>query len=429
MKIGRNHPCPCGSGKKYKKCCLDKDRNEPKSDLKFDKHYLQLKGKNAEEFVFSLAQKSFLTDWCYLNPELPNKKELCDILVIFGDIAIIWQIKDLKKGKNGKYSKSKVEKNLKQIMGAKRSLFELKEKIILKNPRRGEEEFDPKSINEIYLISALVGEGEDYFEFIKKIKGKTIHVLNREGTEILLNELDTISDFIDYLREKESLISSDTEITLSGGEEELLGYYLIKGRSFDELKKPNCVMIQEGFWKNLQRRAEYIAKKEEDKISYFWDFLIDKAHLSKNKNYELVAREMARLNRFERRIRSKTFFEGQAKASLEKSNNFYKRNLVEEGITYCFVYAKTKDRNIRKNMLAEVCFATRDHFKDNQRVLGIATEMDLLLAHSFEFCLLDFPKWTEKEQKIAGEIKERLGIFKNLQMFRFTDDEYPNLEK
>jgi hypothetical protein len=24
MKIGRNDPCPCGSGKKYKKCCLNK---------------------------------------------------------------------------------------------------------------------------------------------------------------------------------------------------------------------------------------------------------------------------------------------------------------------------------------------------------------------------------------------------------------------
>ena len=24
MKIGRNEPCPCGSGKKYKKCCLNK---------------------------------------------------------------------------------------------------------------------------------------------------------------------------------------------------------------------------------------------------------------------------------------------------------------------------------------------------------------------------------------------------------------------
>lgn len=27
-KIGRNDPCPCGSGKKYKKCCLD-TRKDP----------------------------------------------------------------------------------------------------------------------------------------------------------------------------------------------------------------------------------------------------------------------------------------------------------------------------------------------------------------------------------------------------------------
>ena len=26
-KIGRNDPCPCGSGKKYKNCCLRKERN------------------------------------------------------------------------------------------------------------------------------------------------------------------------------------------------------------------------------------------------------------------------------------------------------------------------------------------------------------------------------------------------------------------
>jgi uncharacterized protein YecA (UPF0149 family) len=25
-KIGRNDPCPCGSGKKYKKCCLLAER-------------------------------------------------------------------------------------------------------------------------------------------------------------------------------------------------------------------------------------------------------------------------------------------------------------------------------------------------------------------------------------------------------------------
>ena len=29
MRIGRNQPCPCGSGAKYKKCCLNK-KPEPK---------------------------------------------------------------------------------------------------------------------------------------------------------------------------------------------------------------------------------------------------------------------------------------------------------------------------------------------------------------------------------------------------------------
>jgi preprotein translocase subunit SecA len=24
QKVGRNEPCPCGSGKKYKKCCANK---------------------------------------------------------------------------------------------------------------------------------------------------------------------------------------------------------------------------------------------------------------------------------------------------------------------------------------------------------------------------------------------------------------------
>ena len=29
MKTGRNDPCPCGSGKKYKQCCLGKEAAMP----------------------------------------------------------------------------------------------------------------------------------------------------------------------------------------------------------------------------------------------------------------------------------------------------------------------------------------------------------------------------------------------------------------
>lgn len=32
--IGRNDPCPCGSGKKFKKCCLNVDRDEPRNYLR-----------------------------------------------------------------------------------------------------------------------------------------------------------------------------------------------------------------------------------------------------------------------------------------------------------------------------------------------------------------------------------------------------------
>lgn len=33
-KIQRNDPCPCGSGKKYKKCCMKKSKAEITSDIK-----------------------------------------------------------------------------------------------------------------------------------------------------------------------------------------------------------------------------------------------------------------------------------------------------------------------------------------------------------------------------------------------------------
>lgn len=34
MKTGRNDPCPCGSGKKYKKCCLSLDESERRASAK-----------------------------------------------------------------------------------------------------------------------------------------------------------------------------------------------------------------------------------------------------------------------------------------------------------------------------------------------------------------------------------------------------------
>ena len=50
-KIGRNDPCPCGSGKKYKKCCIGKITSQTSDplDAKMQKGYSLLEKNQQEE--------------------------------------------------------------------------------------------------------------------------------------------------------------------------------------------------------------------------------------------------------------------------------------------------------------------------------------------------------------------------------------------
>ncbi len=38
LKPGRNDPCPCGSGKKYKKCCIDKEESSTTRERQLSRH-------------------------------------------------------------------------------------------------------------------------------------------------------------------------------------------------------------------------------------------------------------------------------------------------------------------------------------------------------------------------------------------------------
>ena len=353
-------------------------------------------------------------------------KELCDFLVVFDNIAIIWQIKNLKLHDDGTYKKTEVDKNIRQLLGARRTLFELNKSIELTNSRRGKEIFDPKSIKEVFLISALVGKGEEYFSFLEKYKKYAIHIFNRNFTQILLNELDTINDFIDYLRAKEIIAKTNKKIILSGGEEELLAFYLLNERSFIRFDDYNLVFIEEGTWELLQNKPEYKAKKEADKISYGWDEMINKAHETAINEYELIAREMARLDRFERRFCSKAFYEAQVRAHKDRLHNSFKRVFENNGVTYCFLFLdKIFPREIRTNLLLATCHVARGHFIQNQRVFGIATEKVLEPNCSYDFCLYDKPDWTNKDQEQMDEDQKILGILTNPEYQNVHEDEYP----
>ena len=60
MKPQRNDPCPCGSGKKYKKCCLPKERYEPSGDSVWSHAGKMHRIRHADDYP---------VEACYLNAD------------------------------------------------------------------------------------------------------------------------------------------------------------------------------------------------------------------------------------------------------------------------------------------------------------------------------------------------------------------------
>lgn len=395
-------------------------------------HHFRLKGAKAEDFLENLAARSFFVDWCFRSPKLPDNRELCDFLVVFDHTAIIWQVKDLKLDEAGRYKPAEVKKNLKQLSGAHRQLFDLKTSIELVNARRTKERLDPGQITEVFLISALLGDGEEGFSALEEVRNHPVHVFTREFAEIVLGELDTISDFIEYLRAKQKLlVSGKPSLIILGGEENLLGFYLQNNRSFARLADADQVALEDGIWTELQQDAGYQAKQVADRISYGWDSIIDRAHEGSQK-YERVARELARPNRFARRTLAQSFYDMHVAAHEDKIHPIARRITVAKDPapgrdrTYVFLFMDKKlGRERRLEMLQALCIVARDLNPQNPMVVGIATQKSLEPECSYDFCILDYPEWPEAMARAAEQMREQLGFFKNPQRTETMTQEYP----
>jgi hypothetical protein len=81
VKVKRNDPCPCGSGRKYKKCCLDKEQQTPdllwrrlrETDDKLSDRMLRLAQKAFGSEALAVAYNEFL-----LWPEEEPEEEVLD---------------------------------------------------------------------------------------------------------------------------------------------------------------------------------------------------------------------------------------------------------------------------------------------------------------------------------------------------------------
>jgi hypothetical protein len=384
-------------------------------------HYFREKGATAERLIHELATKTFFTDWCYPNPKKPDGNELCDMLVVFDDTALIWQIKDLKVDENGRYKDAEVEKNLRQLSGAKRTLFDLKSPVMLSNPRRGVEQFDPSLIKHVHLISVLMGEGEGAFPFLQEFKKHLVHGFTRGFADIAMSELDTIADFCQYLRAKES-IDLNKMIMILGGEENLLGKYIEHGRSFGWMDNYDVIHIDDTIWPKISQMPQYIKKKEMDRISYGWDSMIERVHEGTSK-YERLARELARPDRFTRRVLSESFMESYDEFMRTKLDMF-RRQMSLLDTTYCFLITNDVEHpsKRRQAMLQAMCLVARGINQENSRVLGVATSRD---NTNYDFVFLNIPEWTSDLEAEKARLQGEFGIFVSPRQTRTNSSEFP----
>src|SRR5262249_2036145 len=122
------------------------------------------------------------------------------------------------------------------------------------------------------IAIALGSEGTVGMPFGDFGKG-FVHVLDESATNILLNELNTITDFVNYLTAKEQFLRSGARLMCEGAEEDLLAVYLHNGRAFPT--NYDVVGIKNGTWTEFQAKPEYRRKVVADQESYAWDNIIE----------------------------------------------------------------------------------------------------------------------------------------------------------
>jgi hypothetical protein len=275
----------------------------------------QSKGKLGEDFVNELATQTFLSYWCFPNPhdEKGNKKEICDLLILFKDVCIICQIKNYEfKNNHDRYFRKTVESGSGQIQGAERKLFQQNKDVYIQNEKQGLIKFNKEKYDQIIRLVIHLGEGLEYQNIgrLSKSNNEFIHIVGKEDIQYLLRELNTISDFIEYLKARESL-ATRVDLVLGGREKDLLGLYLTIKPNFQEFIKSNenttLFLDATTSWDSFKKEKE--SEENEDVLLEIESLIYDWVNndLILNEKSRNVAEELMSLNRFERRYFAVSF--------------------------------------------------------------------------------------------------------------------------
>lgn len=408
----------------------------------------------SEKFVYEICSESFFSLWSYPNPLRGDGHELCDILVQFRNDLIIISVKDIKfnaglsdgKVAAERWRRSAIDKSIKQILGAERYLKDQGSFKVEATPDGGIKHIEEINQMRIYRVAVALGS-QGIVPFGLGASGDAfVHVLEEDSFSILMHELDTLSDFVQYLSRKEDFISAFSGRLIVSGEENLLALYLRENRSF-VLPDADNIHIEAGNYSEFTRLPQYINKKKEDRFSYLVDKMINefietfnegsiegfnKYNLASKTSLTDLEKALAIVvseDRLGRRLLGRSIYE------VATSNDLGARFQISPGTGVLYVIYSapgSMSREARRALLFARCFVAlgicRDKL-DKLEAVGIATENYVEgEGHSFDLFYLYLPHWTSDDQKEMGRIQNESGIFRDQQFRNVEELEYPEGE-
>jgi hypothetical protein len=278
-----------------------------------------------------------------------------------------------------------------------------------------------------------------------------VHVFDDTSLEIVLQTLDTVTDFVEYLSKKENyLLTNRLNIA---GEEELLSIYLSRlnkngEHDFpDDLKGYDSVVIGEGSWENFENSPQRKAQNLANEISYAWDSLIeafnkhiiaDTQHFSSLPSpttSEQAIRFLAREPRTRRRFLAERLIE-----LIEKSISIRQHSRMVLPSRYgdpyyiflLFPYGYDIDyeeyREVRRGALLLYCQLVKIQFPMALDIVGIATESGQNPNRSEDVMYFDARQWDKEQEEKVRELQQETGFLTQITYSEETVLEYPLLK-
>ena len=427
----------------------------------------------SEKLLADLCDNSFLTLWSYPNLYRKPGKELCDLMVVFGDSVIIFSDKSCGYPNSGdpqldwsRWYRRSIADSAHQLRRAESWLRKYSDRVFLdaKCAEVLPVQLPPTDRIQVHRVCIALGAserskaetGKNSLTVSAVVEGDAqcftvghvnqqwgwVHVIDDETLPVVLNELSTVMDFLDYLRKKERLIESG-KFVYAESELDLLAYFLWNNREFP-FPDAGCFKLDPNLWQKVEADPDFLAGREANKASYFWDGLIEyltdlymKEELEFGNeipvgDYERMARIMAAENRFGRRILAKWILK-RAVLSRDEYVGSILQSLQREVLYVLLIGPGDRGeehalyRRKRSEQLYDRCIAAKAAQLDRRYIIGIAMDARGVRGSSEDFIYMDTADWTEEAIQKAEELRQELGYFVEGKALKrhVSESEYP----